>query len=266
MAGGKGNKDKVEKDSDQSVSMAQVQELLEQQKVFYKELLQQQESNFKAFVCTILDTSSKRIGELLKDLQDLRTSLQFTQKEVDELKTTCKGTQSICKSQESDIERLAESMLILDAKSDSLDSQARRANLIMDGIPEAEKENNLVSEEKVLKIIEEKLNLDPKIIGVEQAMRAGKVNISSDGTQGRPRPVIVRFHRIKDRDTVLRNARKLKGTSIFINEDYPETVRQKRKELLPKMKEARERGDYAFLRYDKLIIRQGEKKNSFTVQ
>lgn len=262
MAGGKGNKEKGEKDNDQTVSMAHLQELLEQQKLFYKELLSQQESNFKACVCTIMETCNTRIDGMLKDLQDLRTSLQFTQKELDDLKCANKRIQASSKSQRSDIDRLAESMLILDAKSDFLDSQARRANVIIDGIPEAEKENNLVTEEKVLKIFEEKLNLDPKTVGVEQVTRTGKVNITSDGTQGRPRPVIVRFHRTKDRDMVLRNARKLKGTRIFINEDYPEAVRQRRKELLPKMKEARERGDIAFLRYDKLIIRQGEKKDS----
>ena len=46
--------------------------------------------------------------------------------------------------------------------------------------------------------------------------------------------------RIKDRDRVLSNAKKLKG--------------QKRRELLPQMKAARERGDFAVLRYDKLIV------------
>lgn len=262
MAGGKGNKERGEKDNDQTISMAHVQDLLEQQKLFYKELLSQQESNFKTCVSTIMETCNKRIDEMLKDVQDLRTSLQFTQKELDDLKSENKGIHAICKSQRADIDRLAESMLILDEKSDFLDRQARRANLIIDGVPEAEKENNLVTEEKVLEIIKEKLNLDTKTIGVEQAMRIGEVNISRDGTQGRPRPVMVRFHHTKDRDTVFRNAKKLKGTRIFINEDYPEAVRQRRKELVPKMKEARERGDIAFLRYDKLIIRKGQKKDS----
>ena len=48
--------------------------------------------------------------------------------------------------------------------------------------------------------------------------------------------------------------KKLKGSRIFINEDYPDAVRQKRRELLPQMKAARERGDFAVLRYDKLIV------------
>lgn len=54
MADGKGNKDKEEKDNDQTVSMAQVQELVEQQKAIYEQLLQLQESNFKACVSAIM--------------------------------------------------------------------------------------------------------------------------------------------------------------------------------------------------------------------
>lgn len=258
MAGGKGR----DKDNEQSVSMAQVLELLEQQRVFYKELLQQQESSFKACVNTIIDTANKRIDDLLKELIEVRASLQFTQKEMDDLKMVNKGFQSNIKGQETDINKLAVSMLILDSKADFLDNQARRTNIVIDGIPEAEKENGSDSEEKVLALIKDKLDLDPNGIGIDSVMRVGKVNKSDDGTMTRPRPIVVKFHRIKDRDTVLRSAKKLKGTRIYINEDYPEAVRQKRKELLPKMREARQRGDIAFLRYDKLVIRQGERRTS----
>ncbi|KAL7372326.1 hypothetical protein ABVT39_014222 [Epinephelus coioides] len=52
----------------------------------------------------------------------------------------------------------------------------------------------------------------------------------------------------------MENAKKLKGTGIYINEDFSEAVRQKRKELLPAMRAARERGDIAYLSYDRLIV------------
>ncbi len=58
------------------------------------------------------------------------------------------------------------------------------------------------------------------------------------------------------------NVRKLKGSNIYINEDYPESVRKRRKELIPKMKAARERGDIAFLRYDKLIVHKRQAKEN----
>ncbi|KAA8579001.1 hypothetical protein FQN60_007152 [Etheostoma spectabile] len=45
---------------------------------------------------------------------------------------------------------------------------------------------------------------------------------------------------------VLGKAKNLKGTNINVNENYTEAVRQKRKELIPAMKAARERCDKAY--------------------
>ena len=41
--------------------------------------------------------------------------------------------------------------------------------------------------------------------------------------------------------------------AVIVNEDYTEAVRQKRNKLIPAMKAARERGDIAYIRHDKLI-------------
>ncbi len=45
------------------------------------------------------------------------------------------------------------------------------------------------------------------------------------------------------------SAKKLKGTNIFINEDFSEAL-QLRKELLPKLRAARDRGERAILKYE----------------
>lgn len=72
-----------------------------------------------------------------------------------------------CKSNEADINKLAESMILIDAKADFLDSQARRHNVIIDGLPE--NENEWWSEsEKVQIFLRDKLDLDPHTIGIEQ--------------------------------------------------------------------------------------------------
>lgn len=49
------------------------------------------------------------------------------------------------------------------------------------------------------------------------------------------------------------SAKQLKGTNIYLNKDFSDLVRQKRKELIQAIKEARQRGDIAYLRYGKLI-------------
>ena len=40
---------------------------------------------------------------------------------------------------------------------------------------------------------------------------------------------------------------------MFVREDFSEKILAKRKELLPKMHEERRKGNFAFLRYDKLV-------------
>ncbi|XP_035665329.1 uncharacterized protein LOC118408618 [Branchiostoma floridae] len=84
---------------------------------------------------------------------------------------------------------------------------------------------------------------------MERAHRNGRFQ-----PDARPRAIVVKLLRFKDKETILQRARYLKGSHIFINEDFSEAVRQKREELIPEMKAARERGNVAYLRYDRLIV------------
>lgn len=65
---------------------------------------------------------------------------------------------------------------------------------------------------------------------------------------------MVKFLWLKDKLAVLDKVKNLKGSGNFVSKDFPETVRQRRKELFPAMKAARERGDIAYLIYDKFIV------------
>ena len=51
---------------------------------------------------------------------------------------------------------------------------------------------------------------------------------------------------------MLEKAKKLKGTNIFINGDFTEAVQQKRRDLMPALKAAQDKGEIAYLRYDRL--------------
>ncbi len=235
--------------------MAQVRELLEQQKDFYKTLIDQQEKNFKSCVEILIDSSNKRVSELLKEVQDLRVSLEFIEKEFQEYKNHCKIWSDTCKETKND-ETVCKSLITLNDKSDYLEGQSRRNNIVIDGILESANEKWSDSEDKVKKLLSEKLQIDPREIELERAHRSGKPSPSST----RPRPVIVKFLRYKDKLEVISKAKALKGMNIFINEDFPEAVQQKRKELLPAMWAARERGEIAYLRYDKLIVHSPSQK------
>ena len=66
---------------------------------------------------------------------------------------------------------------------------------------------------------------------------------------------MVKFNQFKDRDYVLRNGKNLKGCNIYANDDVSEKVREKRKALLPKLKEARANGKIAHFVHDNLVIK-----------
>ncbi|KAL7375799.1 hypothetical protein ABVT39_024119 [Epinephelus coioides] len=78
---------KVEmKPDEEYVSLTQMNELLNQQNEMFTALLQQQQDDFKGFVKIIMDSTNTRLDEMSKQLQDIKTNLQFTQKDVDDIK------------------------------------------------------------------------------------------------------------------------------------------------------------------------------------
>ena len=66
------------------VSLSQVQDLMSQSDLFMQ-LLQQQESNFKTVVELLVNNVNTRIDKLTRETRELRSSLQFSQKDIDDL-------------------------------------------------------------------------------------------------------------------------------------------------------------------------------------
>ncbi|KAK7926327.1 hypothetical protein WMY93_008637 [Mugilogobius chulae] len=117
------------------------------------------------------------------------------------------------------------------------------------GVAESPGETWSDTEQKIQRVLAENLQLQ-QTVEVERAHRTGK----SSGGGDRARPIVVKLLRYKDRQSILQRAKLLKGSKIFINEDFTDAVRRKRRDLMPELRAARERGDIAYLRFDKLIV------------
>ncbi len=232
---------------EEHVPLSQVSELLLQQKEMFMALLQQQSDNFRGFVKDIMDSTNTRLDALSRELQDIKVSLQYTQKDVDDIKKNNANQAERCNATQSDLYKMCDSLLAVTDKMEYLEGQSRRNNLVIDGITESPGETWAEAEDKVKKVLTEKLQLK-QTIEMERAHRTGKPG------GDRPRPIVVKFLRYKDRTTILQRAKLLKGSRIYINEDFTDSVRRKRKELMPDLKAARERGDIAYIRHDKLVI------------
>lgn len=198
-----------------------------------------------------------RIDKLTRETQELRSSLQFSQKDIDDLTKKKEKIESERTTACAETKTMQEKLTKMTEKADYLEGQTRMNNLVMDGIPETQNESSKETEDKVRRVINERLHLDSSQMVIERAHRTGNPSLYSGK---RPRPIVIKFLRYKDKMAVLGKAKDLKGTNIYVNEDYTEAVRQKRKELFPAMKAARERGDIAYIRYDRLIVHPPSQK------
>ncbi|CAH1239564.1 Hypp5317 [Branchiostoma lanceolatum] len=240
---------KGEKTDDEFVTSSSLRELMDHQKELYSSLIELQEKNFRTFLETILESTNKRLDHLVKEVQEIRDSLQYSQKDIEEGKSASSQYEQRINEIEAELSQLKADSTTSVNKMDYLENQSRRNNIIVDGIPDSKEESWEESEQKVRVMIKEKLKLDPRKIEIERAHRNGRFQPGE-----RPRPIVAKLLRFKDRLTILQNAKNLKGTGIYINEDFSDAVRQKRKNLLPEMRAARERGNIAFLRFDRLVV------------
>ena len=198
-----------------------------------KELLKQQDSSLKVFLSAYMDSVNTRIDILIKDVQSVQSSLEFTQAQVEELITSDLRVQ---------IEDLGNKLY-------DLENRSRRNNLCFEEIPESPNETWQESESKIKHLISSHMPEVGTDFVVERAHRVGGPRADS-----KPRKIVARFLNYMDREAVFKAKMKLHGTNMFVNKDYSDRVIKKRTELMPKLKEARRKNQRAFLRFDKLVI------------
>ncbi|KAH9367086.1 hypothetical protein HPB48_021735 [Haemaphysalis longicornis] len=129
----------------------------------------------------------------------------------------------------------------------SLEDRSRRNNLLVFGVEEGEAETTEDLEQTVLQdIFVRKLGVELKT--VERIHRIGRKGGSL------PRPVIMKLYDSREKLTVYKNCKKLKGTTISVGDDFCKETLAKRKLLWESGKEEREAGQRMHLNYDKLVI------------
>lgn len=164
------------------------------------------------------------IGKMISDLNERFSDLERRVSRVDSLEQTVK---------------------LLQAKVVDLEDRSRRSNLIIIGIQEDRGENETALRTKVIEDLFCK-RLNVTCCSIARIHRIGKAV--------KKRPVIVFFQNYNEKQEVLRNARKLKGTSISIQYDYSAYTLRKRKLLWQSAKMEKEQGKKVTLLHDKLRI------------
>ena len=130
----------------------------------------------------------------------------------------------------------------------------RRENLRFYGIREASGTTEENVKEVLVGFMQNELDIsEADTIEFQRIHRIGRFNPSQD----KPRPIIARFLRYSDRELVMSRAKKLKGKGLEISADLPKDIVNRRKQLMPKFKKAKEDGQSAYFKRsepDKLYI------------
>lgn len=219
-----------------------------------KECLASQDQAYRGFVEVHMKQVDEKLRAMQSTISDLTRSLEFTQQEVEDLKQKVKQQDHEIKSRKEANEELIANLQTskkeikeLQDRSNYQEDYNRRNNLQFLGMEERPGETWEQSAVQVTKLLTEKLELPP--IELERAHRVGQ------RVDDRHRPIIARFTRFSDREAVMRNVAKLKGTRIFINEDLCPASQEIRKNQLPMLKQAKSEGKIAYFRHTRLIIK-----------
>ena len=221
-----------------------------------KAMLESQERAYKNAMDVVVRQMNERITQLEGKVSSLTASLEYTQKEVDDLKSLTKEQEEEKKGAKLKINTLIEEVKEKDDKIKELeerinyqDDYSRRKNVRISGVPEPD--SNETWEQtaaSVTSMLQDKMQLPGLVLE-----RAHRVGLRRDA---KPRTIVARFSSYCDRESVMRNARKLKGTNIFVNDDLCPASQVVKNAQMPLLKQARQQGKIAFFRHTKLIIKE----------
>lgn len=130
-------------------------------------------------------------------------------------------------------------------------SQSMRNNIVFGNIEEALPGETENAESVVRDFLVSKMKLASDLVS---EMKFERIHRMGEKRPGKNRPIVAKFNLFKERELVRRAGSALKSTPYFIHEQFPKEVSDKRRKLVPKMKEARDKGSRAWISYDTLFI------------
>ncbi|KAL0821279.1 hypothetical protein ABMA28_005879 [Loxostege sticticalis] len=148
-------------------------------------------------------------------------------------------------------EKLKSEVQTLQTKVNILEKEIRKNNLILHKVAETEK-----SDKELLELVLETLNklsanADLEKWDVWEISKAHRLGKKGD----KIRPILITLTLSWRKLEILRNNKKI-NSGIFATEDFPKEILTKRRELKEKMEEEIKNGKVAYIRYDKLIVKE----------
>lgn len=142
---------------------------------------------------------------------------------------------------------------IVESQIKNLDREMRKRNIVIYGIAD-QQSGYWEIENCICSLLREKLGLEIAGTDIDFIRRLGRWRDDKN------LPILLGFTTFRMKVLTMQNVHKLRGSQIFISNDFPKEVRAIRKNLWPQLVEARNAGKQARLVYDKLIIKEENAK------
>lgn len=192
------------------------------------------------------------LSDIKTDVSELKRSVEYTNVLIEEVKKEQKSLKEDVVKLQSATATLASENVKLKMTLLDLQCRSMRNNLLIMGIEEKEKETYETSEIIARVFMQERLGIPEDEVRGIQLERVHRLGQRKE--QGKARPLVVKFTNCKTKDQVLGLSRKLKGTNLYMSNQYPAEVVDKRRKLIPIMKALRQKGQKVRLVMDKLYV------------
>ena len=205
-------------------------------------------------------------NDYANDIRELQRSLEFTQKDFEDLKITNIQFQRENEAMRREVDMMKD---IIDNtqkysdkindKFDFLEDEMRKTNIIVSGMPEEPAENSEVCHMKMIKLIKEKMEINN--IRPHTVYRLGKKTTYQDSTNKYPRNILMKFSSENERNCIFNKKKLLKGTNIFLREDLSKGTTEARKSQREDLSNAIKQGKYAYFNFKTLVVKPKRTKN-----
>ena len=226
-----------------------------------RELLEMQERAFRQTIELYTSNVREEVSTLRRAVEDLKTSLAFSQKDINDTKEKIFQTEAKVHDLEDTLAQSENEIdLILD-KQEYLENYSRRNNVKILGIQEKDRKDGNETweecEEKAVEAIKTQLKITEDL-KIERAHRVGKPrpqfrHVDGNRIANKPRPIFVRFHSWKVKEKVVQAARRIRPDGMKFFEDFSKRTLDRRKEMIPKLIKKRKEGKRVFLVMDKIV-------------
>jgi FtsZ-binding cell division protein ZapB len=187
---------------------------------------------------------NQKLDGVVGDVKDIKESFSVLQEEVGVLRKEVDVLKAENEQLKDHRDALWTQLDKVQRKVDDLEGRSKRSNLIFYGLEKDKNETNDTLEGRVKDLLSDRLELAEDI----EFDRVHRISTKPDS------PVIVKCTYYKQKVKILKLKNKLRGSNIFIGEDYSQNVRETRKKLTDIMKTLKSEGKNVKMAFDHLFV------------